>query len=330
MTDLSGRFELPPKVSKDDGGPRMVGFELEFSGITLDDTVAAIHSSLGGELQSETAAERILHVDALGELSVELDWAYLRRKAAQYEQDEEEGGEWIERLSRAAALLVPVEVVCPPIPMTDLERLEPMLAALREAGAVGTEESLLAAYGVHVNTEIPRLDAATLFSYLRAFAVLQWWLVDAHEVDATRKVSPYIDLYPESYVKQVLSKSELTMDEIFADYLEHNASRNRALDLLPLLAEIDEKRVREAVDDPKIKARPTFHYRLPNCNIERADWSLAESWNTWCVVERLADRKKDVDALAAEFLAADRPIIGVSRGDWTGFTDQWLKDRALA
>lgn len=329
MTDQSSRFELPPKVSKDDGSPRMVGFELEFSGITLDDAVAAIQSSLGGALQSETAAERILQVDALGEVHVELDWAYLKRKAAENEQEEEDS-EWIERLSRAAALLVPVEVVCPPIPMTDLEALEPMVAALREAGAVGTEESLLAAYGVHINTEIPRLDAATLFSYLRAFALLQWWLVDTHEVDATRKVSPYVDLYPESYLKQVLSKSKSTMDEIFADYLEHNASRNRALDLLPLLAEIDEKRVREAVDDPRIKARPTFHYRLPNCNIERSDWSLAESWNTWCVMERLAERKKDLDALAAEFLAADRPIIGVSRDGWTGFTDQWLNDRALA
>ena len=40
---------------------------------------------------------------------------------------------------------------------------------------MGTEELLIAAYGVHVNTEIPRLDTEALFSYLRAFAVLQWW-----------------------------------------------------------------------------------------------------------------------------------------------------------
>ncbi len=269
-------------------------------------------------------------VDSLGEFHVEMDRAYLKRKAAQIEQEEEDDGEWIERLSQVAALLVPVEVVCPPIPVADLGALEPMVAALREAGAVGTEESLLAAYGVHINTEISRLDASTLHSYLRAFAVLQWWLVDAHEVDVTRKVTPYIDLFPEAYLKQVLSESESTMDEIFANYLEHNASRNRALDLLPLLAEIDEKRVRDAVDDPKIKARPAFHYRLPNCNIETAGWSLAESWNTWCVVERLADRKGDLDALAAEFLASDRPFLGVSRSGWTRIVDQWLKDRELA
>jgi hypothetical protein len=306
----------------------MVGYELEFSGITLEDAVDAIQSSLGGAVQSESAAERLLQVDSLGAFNVELDWAFLKRKAAQKEQ-EEDGGEWIERFSQAAALLVPVEVACPPIAVGELAALEPMVAALREAGAVGTEESLLAAYGVHVNTEIPRLDAATLLAYLRAFAVLQWWLVDAHAVDATRKVSPYIDLYPESYLKRVLSSSAAAMDEICADYLAHNASRNRALDLLPMLAEIDEKRVRDTVDDPRIKARPAFHYRLPNCEIERPDWSLAESWNTWCVVERLADRKDYIDELASEFRAADRPILGVSRSHWTEFVDRWLKDRAL-
>ena len=168
-----------------------------------------------------------------------------------------------------------------------------------------------------------------LFSYLRAFALLQWWLVDAHEVNPTRKVSPYIDLYPQAYLRQVLSRSEATMDDVFGDYLEHNASRNRALDLLPMLAEIDSGRVSEAVDDPKIKARPTFHYRLPNCHIERPGWSLAGAWNTWCVVERLVDREDDLDVLAGEFLAADRPILGVSRGDWVSFIDRWLKDRAL-
>jgi hypothetical protein len=205
-----------------------------------------------------------------------------------------------------------------------------MVAALREAGAVGTEESLLAAYGVHVNTEIPVLDSATLASYLRAFAVLQWWLVDAHQVDMTRKVSPYIDLYPDAYLKQLLARSDPALDDIFSDYLEHNATRNRALDLLPLLAEIDADRVRQAVDDPRIKARPAFHYRLPNCHIEKADWSLAEAWNTWCVLERLVDRKEDLDTLTAEFLAADRPILGVSRSDWVAFMDRWLKDRELA
>ena len=329
MLKNTNDFDLPPRINKDDGTPRLVGFELEFSGISLDDAAKAVSTALGGELTSESPAERIIDTDAHGEFIIELDWAYLKQKASNTER-EDEASEWVEQLSEAAALVVPVEVVCPPVPITELSVLEPMVRKLRDAGAIGTEESLIAAYGVHINPEIPGLDADTLFSYLRAFAILQWWLVDAHEIDFARKVSPYIDLYPEAYLKKVLSKRKSTMDEIFSDYLEFNASRNHALDMLPMLAEIDNERVLNTVQDSKIKARPTFHYRLPNCHIERPDWSLAGDWNVWCVLEQLADRPDELDALADEFLAADRPILGVGRNQWVGFIDQWLKDHALA
>ena len=328
MSDHNFEFALPPQATNDDGEPRRVGFELEFSGISLDDAAEVIQSALEGKRTSESSADRVIQSRSFGEFIVELDWDYLKRKANGTSRGEN-GSEWLEPLSQAAALLVPVEVVCPPIALKDLAVLDPMVSGLRDAGAVGTEESLIAAYGVHINTEAPRLDGDTLFSYLRAFAILQWWLVDAHAVDPTRKVSPYIDLYPHAYLKKILSKSTSTIDEIFDDYLEHNASRNRALDLLPILAEIDSGRVREAVDDLKIKARPAFHYRLPNCHIEDPGWSLAGPWNTWCVVERLAARSDELDAVAREFLAADRPILGVSRNDWVEFVDQWLKDHEL-
>ena len=325
----SNSYELPPRTKKDNGDSRRVGFELEFSGITLAQTVQALQAALGAEIRSETAAEFELHVETLGDFNVELDWDYLKRKAAESE-DDDEASEWIELLSQAASLLVPVEIVCPPISISRLADLEPMIAALRQGGATGTEESLLAAYGVHVNTEIPKLDAITLSAYLKAYALLQWWLVDRHDVDLTRRISPYIDLYSESYLKRVLSRSEPTIDQIFDDYLSHNATRNRALDLLPMLAEIDEKRVRRAVDDPRIKARPAFHYRLPDCNIEQRDWSLRLPWNTWLTVEKLADRIEDLDQLSAAFLDAERPFLGVNRSEWVAFIDQWLKDRGLA
>lgn len=321
-------FELPPRVKRDDGRIRRVGFELEFSGIDLDQTAAALQASLDARARSETAAERVLESQALGEFRVELDWAYLKKKAAEQGLSATDD-EWLERLGQAAATLVPVEVVCPPIPVTELAVLHPMVSALRDAGAIGTEESLLAAYGVHVNPEIPVLDAPTLQAYLQAFCLLQWWLVDTLDVDATRKLSPYIDLYPEAYVERVLAEGAPDMDEIFDAYLEHNATRNRALDLLPLLAEVDEERVRDAIDDARIKARPTFHFRMPNCQIERADWSLADAWNTWCVVEKLAARAAAREALALEFRDARRFLLGVKRSDWVARVDQWLKDHAL-
>lgn len=322
-------FKSPPLNHKDDGSPRRVGFELEFSGLELEQTLMILQQTLGGKPKKKSAAECSLYVEALGHFNIELDWDYLKRKAEEHEQSQQ-NGEWVDLLAEAANLLVPMEIACPPIPISDLDALLPMVDALREAGALGTEESLLAAYGVHINAEIPSLGANTLFSYLRAFALLQWWLVDAHDVDVTRKISPYIDLYPEAYLRQVLSASQATMEQIFVHYLEHNASRNRALDLLPLLAHIDKDTVRQAVDDPKIKARPAFHYRMPNCHIEREDWSLTDSWNNWWLVEQLADRPDAMDNLSKDFLQSANPLIGVNRSDWVAYIDRWLKENGLA
>lgn len=329
MKQFEGSFRMPPQVGTGDGRPRRVGFELEFSGIFLDDAVAALEKSMGGHVASRTAAEVRFQSERLGMFHVELDWSFLKIKAAQG-GDAGGGGEWLELLSHAAALFVPVEVVCPPVPLADMTMLEPLLDVLREAGAVGTEESLLAAYGLHINVEMPRLDAPTLYAYLKAFSLLQWWLVEAHDVDIARRVSPYVDLYPEAYMRLLCADPEPTMDRIFEDYLEHNPSRNRALDMLPLLAHIDEERVRRTVSDMKVRARPALHYRLPDCLIDRPEWSLSDAWNIWCVVERLAGSADDLRALSDAFLAAERPILGVSRGDWVEFVDRWLADRALA
>ena len=227
-------------------------------------------------------------------------------------------------------LLVPIEIVCPPVPMTDLEVLTPAVAGLRAAGAAGTEDSLIAAYGVHINCEIPHLEASTLNNYLRAFALLQWWLVETHKVDFSRKLSPFIGLFSDGYLKCLLSRRDPDLATLLEDYLQYNPTRNRALDLLPLLATLDPARVAAAVNDNRVSARPAFHYRLPDCHIDKSDWSLAKPWNSWWVVEELAARPEALTDLGAEFLARQRPLWGVNRNHWTELMDRWLTDHALA
>ncbi|WP_027853891.1 amidoligase family protein [Marinobacterium litorale] len=322
-------YRLPSRLEKQDGSVRRVGFELEFSGISLADTSAALCRSLNAEVRSRTEAEQVLEAPGLGKFNVELDWEFLKRKAAE-SGEAGENEEWLRRLSQAAGLLVPVEVVCPPVAMDRLSELDTLVEALRSAGAQGTEESLIAAYGVHINPEIPALEAGLLHDYLRAFVLLQWWLVEVHEVNAARRISPYIGLYPEAYVHRLLTVQNPDMATLIDDYLSHNPTRNRALDLLPLLAEVDEQRVRQVVEDPKIKSRPTFHYRLPNCQIERPGWSLAQSWNRWWVVEKLAERPDALKQLGDAFVAAEKPVLGVNRRGWVEHIDQWLKDQELA
>jgi len=99
--------------------------------------------------------------------------------------------------------------------------------------------------------------------------------------------------------------------------------------LLPLLAQIDVKRVAATVDDDRVNARPAFHYRMPNCHIERDDWSLANAWTLWCVVEKLAEQEDDMNALAEQFLASRRPLLFVDRSQWVKTMDLWLRDHAL-
>ena len=323
-------FKEPSLTAKADGKPRMVGFELEFSGLSLEKTAEAIQTSLGGVLKEETKAEKVIHVDSMGDFKVELDWDFLKKKATEDKTNNIET-DWLEPLSAAASLVVPVEVVCPPVPITSLDSLDPVVTALRDSGAVGTEESLLAAYGVHINTEITKLDAQTICAHLRAFSLLQWWLVEEHAVNMSRKISPYIGLYPVNYVKQLLAVGScINMETLCREYLEYNATRNRALDMLPMFAEIDADLIHRKIGDSKVNARSTFHYRLPNCNIERSDWSLAESWNNWWLIEELAYRKDQLDELSDAYLDAIKPLVGISRKNWVEFIDQWLKNHGLA
>ena len=91
-------------------------------------------------------------------------------------------------LTDVARQIVPLEVVCPPVPADQLAALDPMVSALRAAGALGTSDSLIYAFGLHINTELPDFDSKTLVPYLKAYCVAQNWLVKAHRVDALRRL----------------------------------------------------------------------------------------------------------------------------------------------
>ncbi len=51
-----------------------------------------------------------------------------------------------------------------------------------------------------------------------------------------------------------------------------------------------------------VKARPAFHYRLPDCKVNEAGWTAAAPWNRWVFIEVLAEDR----ALLAELIDAWR------------------------
>lgn len=95
MTTGNSAFQLPPTPLRNDGSPRRVGFELEFSGIGLNDASAAVALALAGKRVRETTAEHAIEVPGLGNFIVEIDWSFLKRKASEVASGELEG-EWVE------------------------------------------------------------------------------------------------------------------------------------------------------------------------------------------------------------------------------------------
>src|SRR4029078_8882834 len=96
------------------------------------------------------------------------------------------------------------ELGAPPIPITDLAPLDELRRLLRKFGAKGTRVSLLYAFGMHINPEIPSDDPGQLRDFLRAFILLDPWLKQRTEVDFPRRISPYITPFPAAYERLIL------------------------------------------------------------------------------------------------------------------------------
>lgn len=204
---------------------------------------------------------------------------------------------------RLARSIVPVEIVTAPMSWSDLATLDPLWAALREAGALDTRGSPLYAFGFHMNPELPNLEASTVSAYLRSYFLLEDWLKQRTDIDLARRLAPFIDSFPDGYRRKVIDRNYAPgWDELVTDYVAANPTRNRPLDLLPLLAHARSVDLADLVDNwGKVKARPAFHYRLPNSELASPGWTPAIDWNRWVMVERLAEDGVLRDELAADY-----------------------------
>lgn len=315
---------LPPIANTTEGRLRRVGIELEFAGITHTETTDVVAAWAEQPAKYHSLVEAVVEHDSLGEFEIEVDWRYLKQLAQ--EQQIAEGSEgWVKLLREAARLIVPIEVVAPPIALDQLPQLEFLIDKLRQAGAQGTRDSPISAYGLHINAEIPALTAEVVTPYIQAFVLMQWWLVEKHQVDLTRRLSTYIGLYPDAYVNLVLGYTRApSMDRLVEDYFQHNPTRNRALDMWPLFAECAPDKVEDLMHEPLIKPRPAFHYRLPNCDIDEPHWRLWNEWQAWLALEKLASDADGLRRLIDKYFSVKRPWLGVNKHRWTKIIEQWL------
>ena len=315
---MHNKYAKPARMFNQQGQVRRAGFELEFAGLNLSTAAQAVATALDGTVELDTQAECKVKHPKYGNFKIELDWSFAKNMARR--RLEELGGSedmLMSLMTDVARQIVPLEIVCAPVPVDALSVLDPMVRQLQQAGALGTSDSLIYAFGVHINAELPDFDSATLVAYLQAYCVAQAWLIKAHGVDPLRRLTPYIDSYPKHYVQKVMAYTDTTpVLQIIDDYLEDNPTRNRGLDLLPLFKHMNEQRVLAAVEDERVNARPTFHYRLPNCEIEDPLWTLSHSWNIWCVVEHLAADPATLKSMCEQWIDYNNNLINLKEEPW--------------
>jgi len=297
-------FEPLPWPDDHAGEPRRVGVEMEMAGIGLEQIAHEVVDAVGGRFEAESAFSGTVRETGYGEFGIELDAQVLTSRGYMDSLKalgiEIEPGELRDNLegvmSRVAGLVVPHELVCPPVELEALERIDVIRRGLCRAGAKGTQSSALYAFGLQFNVDIAKVESAHLLAVLRAFFLLFPEICEREEIDFSRKLTPFVQPFPEDYVAHVLDPDYAPdMTTLIDDYLRFTPTRNRPLDLLPLFAWIDEDRVMDApVERKLIKPRPTWHYRLPNCLIDDDNWSLEKPWREWVRIETLAD---DPDAL---------------------------------
>ena len=136
MYQKARSYAIPARAITERGDPRHVGFELEFAGMEFKDTVQVLADVLDVPATTHTSAEASLRHPELGKFVVEVDSELAKQLAKARANDrgstDDPLAEWVVNLTTE---LVPVEVVCPPIPIRRLPVLDEMVNALREAGA---------------------------------------------------------------------------------------------------------------------------------------------------------------------------------------------------
>ncbi|MDF1692824.1 MAG: amidoligase family protein [Zhongshania sp.] len=321
-------WPLPLQLHTKAGAVRRLGVEIEFTGMEIDGIVDTIIQQYGGNAEPLSDYEVNVVDTSLGQFGVELDFSYIKRISR--ERHESADTNDLEELAEAivgaiAKQLVPFEVVAPPIAMSDLWQLEDLFVNLRNLDAQGTHASAKNAFGLQLNPEMPDCEAATILDYLRAFLCLYEWLKMRCDVDFSRRLTSYVDPFGKDYVRKILKPSyQPNIDQLIDDYLEFNPTRNRALDMLPLFAHIDEPRLRAKVDDDRVKARPTLHYRLPNSLIDDPQWGLIHPYRDWLQVDNLAMDKSRLETVCQAYRNyLDNPTANLFT-NWSHSVSQWL------
>lgn len=328
-------FAQPPLIYNQHGSIRHVGVELEYTHVEPLMVVRDIQKLWGGRHHEVNSHVHKIKDTELGDFTVELDSILLSSgKYTEFLQKMGVDGDTLilgddleALLANVASVLVPYELVTPPLPMDQLHHAETLRECLRQRGALGTRSAWRFAFGLHFNPEVPSFEVSSILAHLQAFCVLYPWIFRESAIDYTRRISPYIDEFPAEYLKLILQPEYAPdMGQLIEHYLEHNPTRNRPLDMLPLFSHIAPDLVdRYPIESELNKSRPTFHYRLPNSLVDEEDWHIAHPWRYWVEVEKLAANSHVLHAMSQELLELLHSPLSIISWQWPGKVEGWLQ-----
>ncbi len=305
----AARYRPPPQPTREGGHTRRVGVEVEFAGLSAARTAEIVARQVGGHVRMIGPHQYTVASERLGDFGVELDTVLVKP-----EDDDTDFEHSLRQLvGDVAELLVPVEIVAPPVPYTELGEIDAVIDEIGAAGGKGTAASMFYAFGMHLNVEVVALDTGAIAPVLSAFALGEEWLRRYLGIDVTRRLTAFIEPYPLDYLSIISEYPDdagrLGLAQLMDDYLAYNPTRNRSLDMLPLFRHIDAPRVDDKVWDEKANARPTFHYRLPNSHVGAPGWSLARDWNAWVRIEEIAAHHDALAGLKEAWLERPAALI---------------------
>ncbi|HSG57854.1 MAG TPA: amidoligase family protein [Paracoccaceae bacterium] len=315
MTDLTETrarilLEKPwplPLPNGPQGKPRRVGVEIELAGLTEAQAAGLVQAAWGGEVRAQTDHDLTVTGGAHGDVGIELD-IVLRDRA---------GNVIADKLLDWSRAVVPVEIVTAPLLPADLARVDRLIGDLVAAGAEGSQDGLFYGFGMHLNPEVAGTDATGILPVVRAYGLMEDWLRAIDPIDPSRRLLPFVDPWPHGLVDLLATEGDAwDIDDLLRAYARLTPTRNRGLDLLPLLEHLRPAALSALMDPDMLKGgRPTYHYRLPEARLGAPGWSAVYEWNRWVLIERVA---ADPDLLAhlAELWRDHRDSLTGTRGDW--------------
>lgn len=293
---------------------RRVGIEIEFGGLSPEDAAGCVAGALGGRVDRDGPGDWSVREGRYGNTKVYLDTAWRPKEDS--------------ALARAGVELgrsvVPVEIVTEPLPQAALSDVETLIHALATAGASGTGSGLLRGYGLHLNIALADpAEGADMARVALAYGLLEGWLRHRDPPDPGRRLLPFVDPWPSALIADLAADwPHLDSQHLLEALHRHIFSRNYGLDLLPAWASVAPDDFRLWMpQDTRVTARPAYHYRLPDCRIGSAGWTLAYEWNRWVLVETVAaDSRRLNDLCRAWWHTREAPLVPDRSGWLTAVT----------